>query len=551
MESIPYHEPSIKLISVLSGFLLTLNLFNYGLNKIAFCGLIGQVVLGIAWGTPGGKLLDTELEEVIMQLGYLGLILLVFEGGLATSFKSMMANIWLSTGVAITGIAMPIGISFVLRLGATPLQAFTAGAALCSTSLGTTFTILGTSGLSATRLGVVLTSAAMIDDVVGLIMVQVIANLGSEFEPVTVIRPVFVSLAFAVFIPVLCKFVALPITLRLNQMREKNPKSKLANVLNLRRTAFLIHTTLLLGLVIAGTYAGTSSLLAAYIAGAAVSWWDSEVPHVTFRPGPVQEGTGPTQDAGGSSASRSHIHEAPNSESEGSSLGVQVFDHYYQPVVEHILKPFFFASIGFSIPITQMFSGSVVWRGVIYTLLMTVAKLVCGLWLVPIPNSFQTAMELVQKLSLRMAGKSLTPGAQCTEISPNNPETQESDHQEDSGFRDTPATETSQPVVVRNSTPKPESPKSLYPAGIIGLGMVARGEIGFLVSSLAQSKGIFDSQSGSQSQGLFLVVTWAITLCTVIGPICVGLLVNRVRKLESTRVQGRSGSGNVLGAWGV
>ncbi|KAK9350178.1 hypothetical protein V1523DRAFT_458364 [Lipomyces doorenjongii] len=518
MESIPYHEPSIKLISVLSGFLLTLNLFNYGLNKISFCGLIGQVVLGIAWGTPGGKLLDTELEEVIMQLGYLGLILLVFEGGLATSFKSMMANIWLSTGVAITGIAMPIGISFVLRLGATPLQAFTAGAALCSTSLGTTFTILGTSGLN---------SAAMIDDVVGLIMVQVIANLGSEFEPVTVIRPVFVSLAFAVFIPVLCKFVALPITLRLNQMREKNPKSKLANVLNLRRTAFLIHTTLLLGLVIAGTYAGTSSLLAAYIAGAAVSWWDSEVPHVTFRPGPVQEGTGPTQDAGGSSASRSHIHEAPNSESEGSSLGVQVFDHYYQPVVEHILKPFFFASIGFSIPITQMFSGSVVWRGVIYTLLMTVAKLVCGLWLVPIPNSFQTAMELVQKLSLRMAGKSLTPGAQCTEISPNNPETQESDHQEDSG------------------------PKSLYPAGIIGLGMVARGEIGFLVSSLAQSKGIFDSQSGSQSQGLFLVVTWAITLCTVIGPICVGLLVNRVRKLESTRVQGRSGSGNVLGAWGV
>lgn len=55
----------------------------------------------------------------------------------------------------------------VVLANATPLQAFAAGAALCSTSLGTTFTVMQTSGLSATRMGVVLTSAAMMDDVVG------------------------------------------------------------------------------------------------------------------------------------------------------------------------------------------------------------------------------------------------------------------------------------------------------------------------------------------------------------------------------------------------
>ena len=47
------------------------------------------------------------------------------------------------------------------------MQAFAAGASLCSTSLGTTFSVMQASGLSTTRTGVVLTSAAMMDDVVG------------------------------------------------------------------------------------------------------------------------------------------------------------------------------------------------------------------------------------------------------------------------------------------------------------------------------------------------------------------------------------------------
>lgn len=78
--SLPYHEPSITIVAVLSGFLLLLNLINYGLDKLAHCGLIGHVVIGIAWGTPGAKWLSREVEGAVVQLGYLGLILLVFEG---------------------------------------------------------------------------------------------------------------------------------------------------------------------------------------------------------------------------------------------------------------------------------------------------------------------------------------------------------------------------------------------------------------------------------------------------------------------------------------
>jgi hypothetical protein len=195
-----------------------------------------------------------------------------------------------------------------------------------------------------------------------------------------------------------------------------------------------------------------------------------------------------------------------------------------------------------------MFSGPVVWRGIIYTILMTVGKLACGIWLMPFPNPFRGAAELVRKASiLERKGVPLTPGAQCAAIneSTSNQELSQGTRDSQEGMDENSATNTR---TIRNATPKPEKPKSLYPASIIGLGMVARGEIGFLVASLAESKGIF----GYQSNGLFLVIVWAISLCTMIGPICIGLLVNRVRKLESGRGQnGGEGSRNVLGAWGV
>jgi Kef-type K+ transport system membrane component KefB len=167
--SLPYVEPNIGTILILSSFLLALNLVNNALDKLIYCGLIGQVFLGIAWGIPGFNWLTSETQTVIVNLGYLGLILLVYEGGLSTNFQSLKANLALSAGVALTGISLPIGLSYVLLklCDATLLQAFAAGAALCSTSLGTTFTVLSTSGLVKTRMGVVLASAAMMDDVVG------------------------------------------------------------------------------------------------------------------------------------------------------------------------------------------------------------------------------------------------------------------------------------------------------------------------------------------------------------------------------------------------
>ena len=78
--SLSYHEPAIALLLKQASFLVVLNLVNHVLDSLLYVGLVGQILVGIAWGIPGGRLLSVEFQQVTGQLGYLGLILIVFEG---------------------------------------------------------------------------------------------------------------------------------------------------------------------------------------------------------------------------------------------------------------------------------------------------------------------------------------------------------------------------------------------------------------------------------------------------------------------------------------
>ncbi|APA09971.1 hypothetical protein SS1G_05771 [Sclerotinia sclerotiorum 1980 UF-70] len=575
---LPYHEPDIVTILVQSSFLLVLNIVNHVFDNLIFCGLIGQIFIGVAWGTPGGKLFDEGIEHVVVQLGYLGLILLVYEGGLQTKFSALKANAFLSAAVALTGIAVPIALSFSLLslASATPLQAFAAGAALCSTSLGTTFTILNTSGLTTTRLGVVLTSGAMLDDVVGLVMVQVISNLGGgNFTPITVVRPIVVSIGLGVAVLVTCRFIAKSATLWYNSMAKARKNGLITKIIGSAYAPVLIHTAILLGLVTGATYAGTSNLFAAYLAGASISWWDSEVPKAlppaTLATSGGEEHSANTEgedEAPSTQTSPNAVNKTTSSSDStsvvvhASTSGVKTFDYFYGSALHRVFKPLFFASIGFAIPITKLFSGPIIWRGIIYTILMLLGKLVTGLWLVrlsgPIfPNfPFKSKIKAAKNMKgKKVPGKSTksatnqTEGVQLQGMSKNITET--------SNTTQTPATANEGRKRTESvKTKHINRPLSLYPAAMLGTAMTARGEIGFLIASLAETTGVFSSTTSmetSQSSEIYLITTWAILLCTIIGPLSIGTLVKRVRRLERD-LAAKGGNGRTegpLGIWGV
>ncbi|MCJ1327706.1 hypothetical protein MMC10_004378 [Thelotrema lepadinum] len=607
--SLPYVEADIVTILVIASFLILSDILGSALDKLLYCGIIGQILLGVAWGTPGSKWLSEATEATMVELGYLGLILMVYEGGLSTSFTSLRANLLLSTCVALTGISLPIVLSFVLTFltSASYVQAFAAGAALCSTSLGTTLTLLSTTGLAHTRLGVVLTSAAMMDDVVGLVMVQIISSLGSVQDSIPaaiVLRPVLVSLAFAICVPILCRLVVKPTTEALNQTREQKPQGTINRVLSRTETALTTHIFLLLAFISTASLAGTSNLFAGYLAGASISWWDTEVSHVklTAQQGIAsnrsnflrKEKTDTTDTSNGSRGipMAARLTEQPSARDQQKFLvaeqlktktsGKAIYNTYFDPPVQRMLKPFFFGSIGFSIPINRMFSGTVVWKGLVYTILMILGKCICGIWLVRIPRPKLPSLKLPSTFRTTCSGVLKSqPAIERVERCPREEPLSENlapaigSHDWDSEqaqARDPDAIAVASPPGDNENvqrlekpgmpgfhltSPSPSKPISLYAPAILASAMVARGEIGFLISALAQGNGIFDDRLAvsSTDSEIFLVVTWAVVLCTLVGPLCVGGLVRRVKKLEqeSFSKEGRTSEGrrDVLGVWGV
>jgi hypothetical protein len=87
--SLSYHEPSIIPILVHTSFLLLLNVIATALDQVLYCGLLGQVLVGTAWSVPGAKLLADGVQAAVVQLGYLGLLLLVYEGLFSFFFSSL------------------------------------------------------------------------------------------------------------------------------------------------------------------------------------------------------------------------------------------------------------------------------------------------------------------------------------------------------------------------------------------------------------------------------------------------------------------------------
>lgn len=216
----------------------------------------------------------------------------------------------------------------------------------------------------------------MMDDVVGLVMVQVISNIGEtsdSFSAVTVVRPLAVSFGLAIAVPLACRLVAKPLTTWLNGARKSCPNGALNKLCQGTHTAFIIHTLVLTTLVTGATYAGTSNLFAAYLAGASISWWDSEVPHLDSAKvgcspespsSPVEHGTS----AGGTGSPNPSLRDEVGPITEGEAAegtmipkeqsdtitnsGISVYHRYYATAVQRILQPFFFVG---HFPILRLF----------------------------------------------------------------------------------------------------------------------------------------------------------------------------------------------------
>lgn len=137
--------------------------------------VIGNLVL---FGFTGAEPLKTN--ETIAALAELGVIILLFEVGLESDLKEMMEVGWSSLLVAIVGVVAPFFLGWEVSSYFVPeesrLTHIFIGATLCATSVGITARVFKDLGKLATREARIILGAAVIDDVLGLLILATVAG---------------------------------------------------------------------------------------------------------------------------------------------------------------------------------------------------------------------------------------------------------------------------------------------------------------------------------------------------------------------------------------
>lgn len=141
-------------------------------------------------------------SEVISVLAELGVIILLFEIGLESDLRQLKEVGAQAVVVACVGVAAPfaagtIGLMTIFHVAAIP--AIFAGAALTATSIGITSKVLSELEQLKSKEGQIIVGAAVIDDVLGIIVLAVVASLAKTGE-VDVSNVVYLIVSATVFL---------------------------------------------------------------------------------------------------------------------------------------------------------------------------------------------------------------------------------------------------------------------------------------------------------------------------------------------------------------
>ncbi|HEX8337047.1 MAG TPA: cation:proton antiporter [Pyrinomonadaceae bacterium] len=146
--------------------------------------VLGELVAGMCVGALAlagvGGVETLRTHAVVSALAEIGVIILLFEVGLESNLTEMLEVGWSSLLVAAAGVAAPFflgwGVSYYFLPGEATLVHVFIGATLCATSVGITARVLRDLGRLRTRESRIILGAAVIDDVLGLLILAVVAG---------------------------------------------------------------------------------------------------------------------------------------------------------------------------------------------------------------------------------------------------------------------------------------------------------------------------------------------------------------------------------------
>ena len=171
----------------LAVILFTCKVLSIFMRHIKVPQVVGQIVAGLLIG--GNLLSIVDKSEPLVFMAEIGVLMLMFSAGLETDLKEIKSTGAVALLVATMGVIVPLGAGYLLYSGFFGFAAvgtnhfWTAvfiGVIMTATSVGITVEVLRELGKLKSRVGTIILSAAIIDDVIGIVLLAFVTGLSKS-----------------------------------------------------------------------------------------------------------------------------------------------------------------------------------------------------------------------------------------------------------------------------------------------------------------------------------------------------------------------------------
>jgi Kef-type K+ transport system membrane component KefB len=261
-----------RLFLALAAMLIFAKLLGELAGRIGQPAVLGELVAGVLLGASvfGVVPMHGPAGELVHILAELGVLLLLFEIGLETDLREMFRVGPASLSVATVGVVLPFALGFlywayaphpaVATSSDLTVAAIFVGATLTATSVGITARVLSDLGRMSTEEARVIIGAAVIDDVLGLVILSVVSGMaaGAGVSVLGILRTLAVAVGFLVAAVLVGRFLMPRIFDLVVRMR-------------VRFVLLVFSLAFALGLSAVAALAGSALIIGAFAAGLILS----------------------------------------------------------------------------------------------------------------------------------------------------------------------------------------------------------------------------------------------------------------------------------------
>ena len=198
---------SYTFLLLLAIILLSTKVLGLVTERIQLPQVLGALLAGIILGPTGFGVLQST--DFLVKTAEIGVIMLMFTAGIDTDMKELKATGVQAFVVALLGVIFPIILCGGAYLIFFPEQSSTMailkasfmGAVFAATSVSITVETLNEMGKLKTKTGTVLLSAALIDDILGIIVLSFLSGFSTgESNPLEVIVHIVLFFVFVLVV---------------------------------------------------------------------------------------------------------------------------------------------------------------------------------------------------------------------------------------------------------------------------------------------------------------------------------------------------------------